>query len=292
MLRDVAYTPGAFDVRARTSDGWTLFGERLENPDASAVVVLGHAMMVDRRTLDRPPGDGLASELHRAGLDVLFFDVRGHGESGPLAEDGARWRYDDIVRLDVPALVEAGREVARGRPVALLGHSLVGHAALISAGLSPERAPDALVAYAPNIWLRDLEPSRAARAAKRLTLFAWKTMTHLRGHFDPRPFGVGRTGESAGYVDEFTSFFTEGLGDYARALDAARLDVLSVSSEGDRFLAPVREVERFVGLARNANIETIVLEGDEAPDHMGLVTDPRSRALWRKTAHWILRRSV
>lgn len=292
ILRDVAHTPGAIDVSIRTSDGWILRGERLPDPSAPAVVVLGHAMMVDRRTMDRPAGNGLASELRAMGLDVLWLDVRGHGESGPRAEQGARWGYDDIVRHDVPAFVTAGREAARGRPVFLLGHSLVGHAGLISAGLSPDRAPDALVAYAANLWTAALEPSPLARIAKRATLLGWRALTELRGTFDPAPFGVGRTIESAGYVNDFTSIWSEGLGDYAAALERAQLDVLSVSSTGDRVFATPGSVRRFVRLARNARVETIVLEGDDAPDHMGFVTDPRSRALWRETARWILRRSA
>lgn len=288
----MAHTPGAIDVEVRTTDGWTLRGERLSDRSAPAVVVLGHAMFVDRRTMDRPPGGGLASTLSKMGLDVISLDVRGHGESGPSAEQGARWTYDDIVRHDVPAFVRAGREVAEGRPVVLLGHSLVGHAGLIGAGLDPESAPDALVVYAPNVWSRDIPASPIVRLGQRATMLAWRAVTTLRGRFDPSPFGLGRTVESFGYVGEFTSFVEEGIGDYAIALERARLDVLCVSSTRDRVFAPSRSVVRFVGLAKNADIEMILLEGDDAPDHMGLVTDPRSRGLWETTARWILRRSA
>ena len=288
----MAHTPGAIDVAVRTADGWTLRGERLVAPDAPAVVVLGHAMMVDRRAMDRPPGDGLASALHSAGLDVIWLDCRGHGESGPLAHQGGRWTYDDIVRQDVPAFVRAGREVAGDRPVVLLGHSLVGHAALISAGLSPELAPDALVLYAPNLWAPSLEPSPLLRAGKGALLRAWRAAARAGGYFDPAPFGMGKTTESLGYVDGFTRLFTEGLGDYERALGEARIDVLAVASEGDVLLARVASVRRFVGLARNANVDWIVLTGEVAPDHMGFVTDPGSRTLWQKTADWILHRDA
>lgn len=126
-------------IAARTGDGWLLRGERLRGE--GPVVVCGHAMMVDRRTLDRPPGHGLASALAARGFDVLVFDARGHGQSVPRAEHGGRWTYDDIVRRDVPAMVRRARSIADGRKVVVLGHSLIGHAAMIAAGLRSGHAP-------------------------------------------------------------------------------------------------------------------------------------------------------
>ncbi len=64
-------------VSVRCDDGWILRGQRMPGP--GPVVVCGHAMMVDRRTLDRPRGAGLASALAEAGLDVVMMDARGHG---------------------------------------------------------------------------------------------------------------------------------------------------------------------------------------------------------------------
>ena len=50
--------------------------------DATHVVLMGHAMMADRRTLaNRPPLP--RKVLHSAGIPTVCFDARGHGESGP-----------------------------------------------------------------------------------------------------------------------------------------------------------------------------------------------------------------
>lgn len=283
-------------VEARTDDGWILRGERRGDPRAAAVVVLGHAMMVDRRTLDRPRGEGLASALVGGGLEVVSFDARGHGESGPGAAEGARWDYDDVVRFDVPAMVRAGRSIARGRPVALLGHSLVGHAAMIAAGLSPDDAPDAIVAYAPNLWDPELEPSATYRAVKGGALLAWDLFTRARGYFDPAPFGLGRAAEASPYVRQFHEMWRHGIGDRARGIDyreglaRARAPMLVYASENDRLLARVPSVERYAGLASGAEVEVRVLRGDDAPDHAGFVTDPRSRRVWEATASWIRHR--
>ncbi|MBX3273164.1 MAG: alpha/beta hydrolase [Sandaracinaceae bacterium] len=283
-------------VTLRTDDGWTLRGERLVDARAPVVAVLGHAMMVDRRTLDRPAGAGLASTLHRAGIDVSWLDARGHGESGPRADEGARWSYDDVVRYDVPALVAHGRAIAAGRPVVIVGHSLIGHASMIAAGLVPDRAPDAIVAFAPNLWAPELEPSRARRAVKALTLASWHAVSRARGFFDAPALGMGPASEAEPYVRQFRDMWNArrlagGGDDYQAAMARARLDVLAFSSEGDRLFAHPASVERFAAHMTASRVEHVRLRGEGAPDHMGFVTDPRSRGLWERAAAWIRARA-
>lgn len=275
-------------IAVRCADGWILRGERL--PGEGPVVVCGHAMMVDRRTLDRPRGAGLAATLASRGFDVLLLDARGHGESVPRADQGGRWSYDDVVRHDVPAMVRYARELARGRPVVVLGHSLIGHAAMIAAGLADP--PDAVVAYAPNLWAPKLEPSALARAAKASVLFGWTLATRARGFFDAPALGMGTDPEPAPYVAQFASMWRrdrlaspDGAIDYEAALARAALPVLAVSSEGDRLLARPPAVARFVALMRLASVEHRVLRGRGAPDHMGFVL--AARALWEETCAWI-----
>ncbi|MCC7538668.1 MAG: alpha/beta fold hydrolase [Deltaproteobacteria bacterium] len=161
-------------IEIAAHDGWRLRGDRIR-PDGPVVAraVLGHAMMVDRRTMDRPRGAGLASVLVSSGIEVLNVDLRGHGDSGPSARDGGRFAYDDFVRLDVPALVAHARGLSPRVPLVVVGHSLMGHAAILAAGLTPSRAPDAIVALAANLWTRKLEPSTALRWAKGGALVAW-----------------------------------------------------------------------------------------------------------------------
>jgi predicted alpha/beta hydrolase len=285
------HTPRAMErVSVRCDDGWILRGERRRHPDASAVIVCGHAMMVDRRTLDRPRGQGLASTLHAHGFDVLTMDARGHGESGPRAIDGARWTYDDIVHHDVPSMVRLGRDIAHGRPVILLGHSLVGHAAMIAAGLGRD-APDAIVGYAPNLWAPKLEPSAAARVAKAALVRSWTTLTRARGFFDAVALGVGTDGEAAPYVAQFASMWErdrltspDGRIDYEDALARATSPILAYSSERDRLLARPASVSAFLARMVRARVEHRVLRGPDAPDHMGFT---KHRATWEQTCQWI-----
>ena len=276
-------------VRVQTDDGWILRGER--RPNEGPVVVLGHAMMVDRRTLDRPRGAGLASVLHARGLDVITFDARGHGQSGPGALEGASWTYDDIVRGDLPAMIRFARKIAEGRRVAVLGHSLVGHAAMITAGLVPEHAPDRVVGYGPNLWAPHLERSARERLRKGLTVRAWLAYARLRGCFDAPGLGLGSDAEAAAYVEEFVSMWArdrlaarDGT-DYERALSRVRIPVLAYSSTRDRKFAPPASVQAFVQPI--PGVEHRRLEG--GPDHMGFVLSPTSRPIWEETAEWIAR---
>jgi predicted alpha/beta hydrolase len=201
------------------------------------------------------------------------------------------------VRFDVPAHVSLGRELANGRPVVLVGHSLIGHAGLIAAGLVPDRAPDALVAFAPNLWSPSLEPSRALRLAKGGLVRAWSTMSRARGYFDARGLGMGSDAEAEPYVTQFEQMWNDdhlgarGGDSYEEALARAELPVLAFSSARDRLLGRPASVARFVGLAPRAAVvhERVVdREAGPAPSHMGFLTDPRSRDLWERAARWIL----
>jgi len=287
------------EVKTRAPDGWILRGERIVGREPRAVAVLGHAMMVDRRTMDRPRGEGLASCLAGAGIAVLTFDLRGHGESGPTADEGGRYRYDDFVRLDVPTLVRAGREHYPDLPLTFVGHSLAGHAAMIAAGLYPRWAPDAIVGLAPNLWAPRFEPSARAKLKKAIALGGWAAVTAPLGRFESGAFGLGNTSEPWAYVREFLRFWLsnglvsdDGQDDYVAALARADLPVLAISSEGDRLLARPASVARFAGSMWRAQITHRVITAAEgnAPDHMGLVTSATSRFVWEEIATWILTR--
>jgi predicted alpha/beta hydrolase len=290
-------------VATRTADGWTLRGESLVPAGPRAVAVLAHAMMVNRRTMDRPAGAGLASHLAAQDLAVFNFDLRGHGESGPTAREGAKWCYDDYILQDLPALVAEARARFPGLHVSVVGHSLGGHTALFAAALSPERAPDSIVAIAANMWLPSLEPSRARRIAKGLVVHAWLGVTMLGGRFDPRWLRAGTDAEPLPYVAQAARMYRrDRLGsvddrfDYLEALETLRLPVLSVTSAGDRLLARPAAVARLLARAARAEITHRRVEhgegGRRAPGHMELVTDAGSRPIWGEIAAYIRSRAA
>lgn len=88
-------------------------------------------------------GDGLA----QSGFRVEAFDLRGFGASGGRRAWVDRWA---TVHDDVEARLRAAREIADGRPVVLMGHSLGG---LIVLGyvIGDRPKPDLLVLSAPGL---------------------------------------------------------------------------------------------------------------------------------------------
>src|SRR5262245_9684351 len=99
---------------------------------ARAVVVAGHAMMVDGRTIYRADRPSLAATFAAQGLRPLVPAFRGHGLSGPTGRR-ARHTYDELVS-DVGVYLRHARALAPELPVVLVGNSLFGHAALAYLG--------------------------------------------------------------------------------------------------------------------------------------------------------------
>ena len=126
--RELAVERVSFASRSGgTIRGWYLRGD----PGQGSVLLL-HGVGSNRGSMvDR------ARFLHRAGYSVLLPDFQAHGES-----DGARITFGSLESLDASAALEFLRECRAGEPVAALGVSMGGAAALVG----PEPlAVDALV---------------------------------------------------------------------------------------------------------------------------------------------------
>ncbi|MEZ4451411.1 MAG: alpha/beta fold hydrolase [Nannocystaceae bacterium] len=280
------------------ADGWTLdVLEVLSQGTARGLVIAGHAMMVDRRTLLRSDRPSLVATLAAAGFRVLVPDARGHGASGPRAEEGGVWTYDDLVDDTAPLLALA-RALAPGLPIALLGHSLFAHTSLAWLVQHPDAPVAAHIGLAMDVWGRGREPSPIKWAQKRLQLAVSGGLARVLGRFPARRLGIGSNDESLAYWRWFRRPWgrADGSVDYAASLPKLRLPCLHVVSRGDRLLArPAAALRLTAGLADrevwhlghpSAPGELAAL----APDHMGVVTDPGSAPLWRALAGWLDRR--
>lgn len=286
-------------LEVETDDGFILRGELYEARDGPrAAALLTHAMWVDRRTLDRPRGEGLASVLARRGVSCLVFDLRGHGESRPWPREGARFGYDAYVRFDAPALLRYARRRFPTLPLAHVGHSLGAHTALIASGLYPEVCPDGFVCLGANQWLPQLEPNLGRRLTKGAILAGWAAFTFPRGHFDAKPLKLGSSGVPWPYVRETLGHYltgrygsADGALDYLEALGRVRVPLLSVSSEGDRLMANPEASAAYARLVGSRDRSLRIIRRCELsppPDHMGLVIDPRMRPIFEECADFIL----
>lgn len=294
-------------VTLRTEDGAKLCGELLLPPAGPprAAVALSHAMMVDRRTmgmlsgLTPPTGQGLLPQLLAAGAAVLWFDLRGHGQSGPTPSQGARFSYDTLVR-DAATVSAYLAERFSTLPRVAVGHSLFGHVALahqarVSAGLS---APgfDRLALIATNVWLKELEPLAWRWWLKRVSFGALAAATRPLGYLPVRALMLGTADEPRPYLEQMASWLPGGDWcshdgfSYLRALARVRTPLLSVAGAGDRLLGVPSCQLRMV--SRTAGPITHITVGRHFgyacdPDHMGLVLDRRLLPLWREIAAWV-----
>jgi|GEM_PF-1011817 len=295
-------------TRVTAPDGWVLDVMVLRPAPETApegVIICGHAMMTDRRSMLRSDRPSLAPTLVAAGFVVLVPDLRGPGMSGPTAAAGGVWTYDDHI-ADVPVLLDLAERVAPGLPVSLLGHSLFGHVGLAWMGRNPEEARRRVAAVAllavnmwhPKSW--GAHQDVRVRARKALTMMGTRALGRLRGYVPITWTSPKAMDEPNAYWDVLYRSGIEGRWaaddgfDFRTALPSISQPVLHVLSEGDvldgqpaeavPFLDPLpnRTVWR-LGKAQQYPAELWGL----APDHMRLVTAPKSLPIWQAVAQWL-----
>jgi pimeloyl-ACP methyl ester carboxylesterase len=119
---DVPIRDVEFISRGATLSGVTLRGWFLQSDRHRGVIVLLHGVRANRQQMvDR------ARFLHRAGYSSLLCDSRAHGESG-----GDSITFGHLESDDARAEVALARSLAPGEPIAVIGASLGGAAALLA----------------------------------------------------------------------------------------------------------------------------------------------------------------
>lgn len=285
-------------LELRTKDG-TVLGCTLLEPEGKAFgdLVLAHAMFARQSAFVRP--GGLAERFRARGWRVLTFDFRGHGQSGTAAAKGGSWSYDDLVREDLPAVVEGLRARRKRGPVVVLGHSLGGHVALAAQGAGRLHA-DAFVTVACNLWLRELALSRALRLVETASLELVLRVAVRRGYFPARALRLGSDDEALPYIRDLHRFAhtgwrsADGREDYLANLARIDVPVYAIASTGDRLNARPERVRAFHAGCRGTTEIDVVhhgADGGPAPDHAGLVTTTGAYAAFDR-AEAFLRREL
>jgi predicted alpha/beta hydrolase len=287
-------------VSFRAADGRVLSAGVMRPKGApQAALLLGHAMMTNARSLDRPLGRGFASHLAARGFLCFLLDVRGHGQSSPKASRHVDWSYDDIVLFDLPAAVEFIKGHHPQVPLAIVGHSLVGHTSLALLGIRPDTPVDALVAVSSNVWIRCCEPSALQWARKKLFLALMGVVTTVFGYFPSTSIGMGNEDEASTYILQFKRFAdtgcwcsADGKFNYRQSVRNIRVPVLALSGKGDTYMCRP-DCLRLFHEPLNKSLLTMWLAGkgshslDYNPDHMEIITDIRSRPIWDDIADWL-----
>ena len=277
------------ELEIHTSDGAVLRALVDDPPEGVALrgtVVLAHAMFARKSSFGLRDRPGLSSALAARGFRTVAFDFRGHGDSTPPRSGD--WGYDDLVRQDLPAVVESARSRGDDKPVVVLGHSLGGHAALAAQGTS-RIAADAIVAVGANVWLRELERSRLRWAAKSALARAVLAIS-ARAHGIPASrFRVGTDDAPERCLDDLFRGVTQGAwrsrdgsDDYLAALALVRAPVAAVLGDVDILHCPPSIGEAF---ARRCRGPVAIFRAPVG--HMQLVTSARARPAVLDAIEWV-----
>ncbi len=284
---------GAYEeIEIRTVDGTVLraiVDEPLEQQLAAhggtpkATLVLAHAMFARKSSWKH-----LLPSLSQAGYRTVAFDFRGHGDS--RAGNAVDWGYDDLVRIDLPAVVECVQARWDGI-VAVVGHSLGAHVALAAQGTGRAKA-DAIVSLGGNVWLRELEPSSLRWAAKVGVARAMLAVAARTGRIPARRLRIGSDDASGRYIDDLFAGVTRGRWesasgeDYLAALSRVTIPVASVVGDRDRLMCHPASGERFV---RRCGGNTSLMHAPVG--HMALVSDAAARGVVLDAVAWAVTRA-
>lgn len=242
-------------------------------------------MMTDGRYFGARRDGSFAATLAAAGLDVYVADFRGHGRSVPPYAGEGDWSFDDLVELDLPAILRLAGE-ASGLPsqeIAILGHSLGGLVAAAALGTARIPPPRLLVLGATSVWLGET-------AARKAIMAAYRGVTALFGRAPIKAIRAGTADESAGYVNQLTGWAAQGRWtslagvDYMVALETITTPTFAFAGAGDWMCKP-SDAEAIARRIRTCEPLRIVGKryGDRLdPDHFQLFTRPELTTLRRE----------
>ncbi|MBS2016604.1 MAG: alpha/beta fold hydrolase [Deltaproteobacteria bacterium] len=282
------YAPRASfeELEIHTSDGVALRAVVDDPPEGLPLLgtcVLAHAMFARKSEFGRRDAPGLSRAIARAGFRTIAFDFRGHGDSKVPGE----WGYDDLVRLDLPAVISSAQARGEGKPVVVLGHSLGGHVALAAQGTGAI-AVDGIVAVASNVWLRELEPSSVRWAAKLAVARAAMAAVARVGTVPARRLRIGSDDESARYMRDLLRVPLEGRWasddgvDYLASLANVTVPVAAVVSRTERLNCHHESGARFAQRCAGP-VEVTRVSG---VGHMELVTTPVAHGALLAALDW------
>jgi len=128
--------PSAIEVV--TADGWVIHAHhrRAKERRFAEPVVLCHGLATNFTFLEFLPPQNLALFITTLGFDTYSVDHRGDSTSTPPEWDNDA-NFDDLVRFDIPSILEVVTQHSKQPRVLWVGHSMGGLLGLASAALNP-----------------------------------------------------------------------------------------------------------------------------------------------------------
>jgi predicted alpha/beta hydrolase len=267
----------------RTADGVTLHADRVAAAGTRrGVVVCLHAMMTDGRYFGAQRDDSFAKTFAAAGYDVVVPDFRGHGRSTPPRAGQGDWSFDDLVELDLPAIVASAG--CAPSELVIVGHSLGGLVTCAALAIGAIPSPRLVLLPATAVWLLGADGDLRRRAL----MSTYRHVTALLGRAPIRALRIGTADESRTFVKQLTGWtraakWTSLRGvDYLAGMRDITTRVLPFSGAGDWMCTPA-DARGFAAHLPNTEPLRVVgkQHGDALdPDHFQLITRRDLRPLW------------
>lgn len=263
-----ASTPDPTRLDVTTADGATFVVRLTPAVDPAAPLVLVLPAMAMKATFYRPLAAALAAE----GLGVATCDLRGHGESTPALAPGAAHGYREMVETDLPAVIDALSVRFPAAPLHLVGHSLGGQVALLTAAARPDTVQSlTLIATGTVHWRRFGTRRRRLEVLRQVQWMALCTRRHgwwPGGTVVPAPVAGGVIRDWARHSRTGRYRPAGSRVDYDRHLDALGCPVLSISLADDP-LGPPETVDALAGRLRAARVTRRHLDAEAGVSHPG-----------------------
>jgi len=251
-----------------------------------AVILLMPALGIPARYYDP-----FASALQAAGTAVLVMEQRGHGDSALRPSRSVDFGYREALDEDIPALLDWLDQHQPGQPIVLMGHSLGGHYASMTAGRKPGRIAGVILSACGTACYEAFDGK--VRHQLRVLIMMIPLLTRAFGFYPGEKVGFGgrearRLMHDWLQLARHNRYAAEGLDEDLEAGIRRFSKPLLLLRMADDDFAPKTAMDAMRARYSSAQVSERVLDaatlGDRA-DHLRWVRTPQAVA--REIGEWL-----
>jgi len=251
-----------------TDDGYRVPVTWYAGAPRNPVVLVLPALGVAARFYDK-----LAGTLADSGLNVAVMEQRGQGDSALRPGRRHDWGFAEVLDNDLPALLAWAEARCPGAPLYLMGHSLGGHFAAITAGRFAGRISGLVLVATGSPWwkaFRDAGTRPDANSVRRLIRLI-PIAGLLFGYFPGERIGFGGN-EARGVMNDWRAlakhnrYRARGLAENLDAAVAGYTGPVLAVRLADDGLAPAASVRAVTDKFRNAPLSQRLITAEQLGD--------------------------
>ncbi|WP_305095362.1 alpha/beta fold hydrolase [Prescottella sp. R16] len=261
-------------VPIQMPDGTTTPVRLFPGPEGAPVVVIVPGLGIPAGFYDR-----FAESIVDRGFCAAVGELRGQGDSRPRPNASSTFGYQELVSVDLPAIVEAVHERFDSSTPFLLGHSMGGQLGAMYAARIRGALGGLILVASGSPYYRGFSGARSPGLL--LGSAAMSITASVAGFWPGDRLDVGGFGrQSRVLISDWSRFARSGRIepsgadiDYEERLAQLSVPVLSISIEGDD-LAPQQSTENLLRKLSGASVTT--WHQPEKLGHNGWIRTPES----------------